>query len=595
MADSSRKYRSKHLQNQIDQAQRIKDAMTRAGDKIAALRNDPNAKRVKGLSFKDNAKLDKTIGSIMTGLHGEILSITESAIAKSWEISNQKNDVVVNTYLDGLNNFKGNTQGYYNPNQEALKGFINSSRDSKSLSDRVWTSVDAFRDEMEVHLGLGLANGDSAAVISQRIKQYLNNPEALFRMVRNEAGKLGLSKNAQQFHPGQGVYRSSYKNALRVSRSETNMAYLESDHLRWKSMDFVIGVKIELSAQHPVTDICDSMAGNYPKDYKFIGWHSQCLCHATPILMPQSDFIKYLQGEAVEVNEIVDVPQGHKDWLEANKTRIEGWKSKPYFITDNYKNGDFSKGFSFNQVSFDKGNKSNNPKSQPLQNTNSGKAKTIQEAESILIDNGVSIINSKGLSIETMNSIIDAIKVVPKSAIPDYIGSSSTFKHIFGREIGRKVDTFYGASISDFGGKFLPETIKINKFNQTIKTLGGNVVINDDVHMVFMSSGYRRPIDITAKKEMYNEMFKKKTGLRAFLNTTGESTPIHEMGHVYSNRHYGIESLFEPIQQRWFAETRIASIMTPSEGFAEAFADYFGNNGAQLPDYVKIFFETKIK
>jgi len=44
---------------------------------------------------------------------------------------------------------------------------------------------------------------------------------------------------------------------------------------------------------------------------------------------------------------VVDVPQGHKDWIEANKQRVEGWKSKPYFIRDNFKDGDISKGLSF--------------------------------------------------------------------------------------------------------------------------------------------------------------------------------------------------------------------------------------------------------
>ena len=30
-------------------------------------------------------------------------------------------------------------------------------------------------------------------------------------------------KAAQAFHPGHGVYRSSYKNALRLAATETNM------------------------------------------------------------------------------------------------------------------------------------------------------------------------------------------------------------------------------------------------------------------------------------------------------------------------------------------------------------------------------------
>jgi len=290
MTDHSRKYRSKHLQNQIDIAERLKYAMSRIGDKVARLVNDPQAKFVKSFDFRNNPHLNKVITAITTELQGEMLSITEAAIATSWAISNQKNDITVNTYLEGLTRLKKKPADYLTTNSEALRAFINRKVDSKSLSDRVWQSAESFRDEMEVHLGYGIANGDSAQTISRRIREYLNNPEELFRRVRNEAGKLGLSQNAQQFHPGQGTYRSSYKNALRVSRSETNQAYLLNDHLRWKKMDFVIGVNIELSEQHPTPDICDSMQGDYPKDYNFTGWHSQCLCHATPILMPREKF-----------------------------------------------------------------------------------------------------------------------------------------------------------------------------------------------------------------------------------------------------------------------------------------------------------------
>ena len=347
MPDSSRKYRSKHLQNQIDVAERLKDAMSRVGDKVARLVNDPNAKFVKSFDFRANEHLNTVLSAFTAEMHGKILSITEAAIATSWAISNQKNDVAVNTYFKGLEGLRKKPADYITTNSEALRAFINRKADSKTLSEGIWQSAESYRDEMEVHLGYGIANGDSAQVISRRIREYLEQPENLFRRVRNESGNLGLSKNAQQFQLGQGVYRSSYKNALRVTRSETNMAYLLNDHLRWKKMDFVLGVNIELSEQHPTPDICDEMQGDYPKDYLFVGWHSQCLCHATPILMPRDKFKKYMAGEEVEVDEVVDVPQGHKDWIEKNKDRVQGWKSKPYFIRDNHIDGDITKGFSF--------------------------------------------------------------------------------------------------------------------------------------------------------------------------------------------------------------------------------------------------------
>lgn len=321
--------------------------MARIGDKVARLASDPQAKFVKSFDFRNNPHLNKVLTAITAELHGEVLSITEAAIATSWAISNQKNDITVNTYFEGLTGLKKKPADYLTTNSEALRAFINRKNGTRTLSDSVWKVADSFRDEMEVHLGYGIANGDSAQVISRRIREYLNNPEQLFRRVRNEAGKLGLSENAKQFHPGQGTYRSAYKNALRVSRSETNQAYLLNDHLRWKQMDFVTGVNIELSEQHPTPDICDSMQGDYPKDFVFVGFHSQCLCHATPIIMPKGEFVKYLNGEPVKVGVISEVPDGYNKWIKDNEERVKGWKNKPYFIRDNHIDGDITKGFTY--------------------------------------------------------------------------------------------------------------------------------------------------------------------------------------------------------------------------------------------------------
>jgi len=389
--------------------------MSRIGDKVARLANDPQAKFVKSFDFRNNPHLNKVLTAITTELHGEVLSITEAAIATSWDISNQKNDITVNTYFEGLTGLKKKPADYLTTNSEALRAFIDRKVDSKSLSDRVWQSAESFRDEMEVHLGYGIANGDSAQTISRRIREYLNNPEELFRRVRNEAGKLGLSQNAKQFHPGQGTYRSSYKNALRVSRSETNQAYLLNDHLRWKKMDFVIGVNIELSEQHPTPDICDSMQGDYPKDYNFTGWHSQCLCHATPILMPREKFKKYMAGEPVEVNEVVDVPQGHKDWIAANKKRVEGWKSKPYFIRDNFKDGDISKGLSFKVPKVSGPVKPVNVPVPKIEPATFVPAKSILEAEQRILASGVKQVSLKGLDNNYANAVLEAIEIESKS------------------------------------------------------------------------------------------------------------------------------------------------------------------------------------
>lgn len=76
--------------------------------------------------------------------------------------------------------------------------------------------------------------GKSANYLISDVRKYLKNPDALFRRVRDKHGNLRLSKAAKAYHPVRGVYRSAYKNALRLTATETNMAYRTADHLRWQ-------------------------------------------------------------------------------------------------------------------------------------------------------------------------------------------------------------------------------------------------------------------------------------------------------------------------------------------------------------------------
>ena len=183
------------------------------------------------------------------------------------------------------------------------------------------------------------------AKISKRARQYLQYPDKLFRRVKGADGKLHLSKNAKAFHPGQGVYRSSYKNAMRLTRTETNAAYRLADQDRWQRMDFVVGMRVHKSNNHPTEDICDVLAGDYPKTFKFSAWHPQCRCYVTSILCTKEEMMQMqrdiLAGKSTNgfrsVNEVRTVPKAFTDWVDANGDRIMRAKALPYFLKDNGK------------------------------------------------------------------------------------------------------------------------------------------------------------------------------------------------------------------------------------------------------------------
>ena len=123
------------------------------------------------------------------------------------------------------------------------------------------------------------------------------------------------------------------------------MAYRTAENERWKQMDFVVGYEIKLSSSHhsrmPHGDICDTLAGKYPKDFTWTGWHPNDLCYKVPILKTEEEFWEWdgrSDSTTESVNEVKDVPDAFKQWVGTNSKRIVDAKKKgtlPYFLKDN--------------------------------------------------------------------------------------------------------------------------------------------------------------------------------------------------------------------------------------------------------------------
>ena len=321
-----------------------------------ALRLDINPD--KPFSFSDYPAAKTKVKALMSQFADDLKALILKGSEEQWNYANTKNDSFLEAILDTSAIKKDILEKYQGRNLDALETFQNRKSNGMDLSDRVWNYSEQMKTQMELGIDVALGEGKSAQSLARELKQYLVDPDKLFRRVRDKRGVLQLSKNAAAFNPGQGKYRSSYKNALRLARSEINMAYREADQLRWNQLDFVTGIEIRLSNNHPVYDICDELKGKYPKDFKFVGWHPQCRCVAIPILQDPKDFntneldelraaingteYKKLQSP----NTVTDVPRGFKDWITENAERSQGWKSQPYWIRDNFKGGVISGGLS---------------------------------------------------------------------------------------------------------------------------------------------------------------------------------------------------------------------------------------------------------
>lgn len=140
----------------------------------------------------------------------------------------------------------------------------------------------------------------------------------------------------KDYHPGQGVYRSAYKNALRTSATTTNTAYRSSDYERWSKQDFILGIEVHRSANNRgPCKICDAMVGKYPKTFKFTGFHPFCICFATPITMEPEDFADFLLNDTVPQEQVItDIPQRAKDFVRENKDGLQS----AFWYKDNFTN-----------------------------------------------------------------------------------------------------------------------------------------------------------------------------------------------------------------------------------------------------------------
>lgn len=240
--------------------------------------------------FEDYPTLKKKADSVVNSLSSSIYNVILTGTSAEWKKSNEITDqMVIDLFksrgvdIDKIKN--SDVVDLFNNHDKALDAFQKRKINGLSLSDKVWNMAEYHR--LETQLALSIESGDSAAELARKVKKCLNEPDKLFRRVRDKYGELKLSKNAKAYHPGAGAYRSSVRNAQRLARTEINMAYREAEMQRYQDLDFIVGFEVKRSTHPYPCDICESHKGKYPKDFKFNGWHPNCYSKDSEVLTAQ--------------------------------------------------------------------------------------------------------------------------------------------------------------------------------------------------------------------------------------------------------------------------------------------------------------------
>lgn len=300
----------------------------------AVSRTEYSSDSNKPFKWSDYPQTKKQIDDIQRHFVEDINAIIYRGTTEEWKNSNEAQDLIANRVLKAYN-AQVDREKYkvlYQVNSDALKAFQNRKDKGFNISAKLWQQSMIYKEELEAAISCAIQKGTSAVTLSKQISQYLLDFPSLQKDYKDRYGSAEHIQDCE--------YRS-----IRLARSEINMAYRTSENERWKQMDFVVGYEIKLSSSHhnrmPHGDICDTLAGKYPKDFSWTGWHPNDLCYKVPILKTEEEFWKWdgLSDVSTEsINEVKDVPDEFKKWVLDNQQKIEKARERntlPYFLRDN--------------------------------------------------------------------------------------------------------------------------------------------------------------------------------------------------------------------------------------------------------------------
>lgn len=275
--------------------------------------------------FDDYPEVKGQVQALQRQFVGDMQSLISSGTSVEWKNSNLFQDLVAKK---ALKYYRAQVRGvrfkhYFQANSDHLKEFQVRKDRGLNLSSKLWNQSFIYKESLEATISTAIEKGMSATTLSKRLSKYLNDWPSLQKDYQERYAKATRAYDCE--------YRS-----IRLARNEINIAYRTAEQERWKQFDFILGYEVKLSGSHPRYDICDDLVGDYPKDFKFVGWHPNCLCYTVPIVMSEDEYWSDNRGNSP--NLVTAPPENFGKWVSENSERIEESRKKgtlPYWIKEN--------------------------------------------------------------------------------------------------------------------------------------------------------------------------------------------------------------------------------------------------------------------
>ena len=186
-------------------------------------------------------------------------------------------DGSISKYSRDVSNYADSMWGKINYN--AMEFLMRYQFTDEMLSSKIWNITYGATRALKQAINTAVLEGWSSSRLANLIKGFLNEPNRLYRRVRKD-GQLVLSKAAKGYTPGQGIYRSSYKNAMRLARTEINRAYTEGTLRYGATKPWIDGYIWRIGSGNPCP-ICSDESGQFflKAEASGIPAHPHCMCY----------------------------------------------------------------------------------------------------------------------------------------------------------------------------------------------------------------------------------------------------------------------------------------------------------------------------
>ena len=280
--------RKKYIELRLRQDPEIRDLYIRAADRVArelrkhAMETPSNYLRYY-LRKRQLEELEAALRAEADRLTGSLTKAFEQYIEQAVEAGGGYSQAIV---LDMFKKAGMDTAGlrtmFATVNRQAVEACWARTKKGLFLSDRIWEQGEKFRNTMRDIIQEAVATGQDAVKTARMLQQYVRQGKSTLA-----ANYPNMMKRMARRVPEDICYE-----ALRLARTEMTAAFGEGTIAAARVSPSYIGMKWVLSHNHPVVDICDTLAehdegygkGVYPpgSEPPFPA-HPNCICTLVPV------------------------------------------------------------------------------------------------------------------------------------------------------------------------------------------------------------------------------------------------------------------------------------------------------------------------